>query len=86
MNLEDIIKENKFKILIVLLIVVLFPILLMIILFSLTRYISVNELKLSNWVGFYGSYYGGIFGGTITLLGIFFTINYYNNKEIEEKI
>ncbi|AGK98153.1 hypothetical protein [Clostridium pasteurianum] len=37
------------------------------------------------WVGFFGSYFGAILGGVFSVAGVFLTLDYYKNKDSEEK-
>jgi hypothetical protein len=85
---KELIKKNKKIIIWVVAIVgviLIFPLLLNVTLFNFTSFVDANELSVSNWVGFYGSYYGGIFGGALTLIGVFLTINFYKKQSEEEK-
>jgi hypothetical protein len=46
-----------------------------------SRFVSIVDENY--WVGFYGSLFGGVLGGILTLLGVFLTIKYYRDQQRE---
>ncbi len=74
--------KKKIVIIVKLLLSIAFLILVFVIItekFIETEYISVVDEDY--WVGFYGSLFGGIMGGSLTLLGVFLTIKHYKDQQ-----
>lgn len=71
----------------VFLLIICFPLLLNIIYFNPCFSIGFNkELSSGEWLSFFGSYFGGLLGGVITLLGVILTIRYYKKQyELEKR-
>lgn len=44
-----------------------------------------SNISNSEWVSFFESYLGGLFGGVLSIAGVFITIRYYKKQEIQEK-
>lgn len=44
-----------------------------------------SNISNENWVSFLGSYVGGISGGVFSIIGVFITIQYFRDKDDEEK-
>lgn len=60
---------------------------LILVVFSVT-FILVSIQGLFNseeWIGFFGSFSGGILGGVITQIGIIYMLDYFNNRYENEK-
>ncbi|AWK51621.1 hypothetical protein DIC82_11560 [Clostridium beijerinckii] len=75
-------KNNLFIAVLITIILIAIPILL-------DKFIIGNNwpsnISNSEWVSFLGSYLGGLFGGVLSIAGVFITIRYYKQQEIKEK-
>ncbi len=63
---------------------ILLPIILNIA-FMLFKVPSANGLGNSEWLAFYATFYGGVFGGFATLTTIYFTLKYYYQHDEEQR-
>lgn len=82
-NSIDILKILKTIIGITVLIMIVAPILVNV--FMYFSFPTVKDLGNKEWIGFWGSYIGGCFGGFCTLVTIYLTIRYYEKQESEHK-
>ena len=82
-NSIDILKILKTIIGITVLIMIVAPILVNVIMYF--SFPTVKDLGNKEWIGFWGSYIGGCFGGFCTLVTIYLTIRYYEKQESEHK-
>ena len=71
----DLLKILKVIISIAVVVMLLLPIFLNLLLY--TSIPTANDLGNKEWLGFWGSYIGGCFGGLCTLITIYLTIRYY---------
>lgn len=79
----DLLKILKVIISIAVVVMLLLPIFLNLLLY--TSIPTANDLGNKEWLGFWGSYIGGCFGGLCTLITIYLTIRYYEKQENEHK-
>lgn len=80
---ENILKNLKIIIVIAVIVMVGVPVLLNVLL--CVSIPTASDLGNKEWIGFWGSYIGGCFGGLCTLITIYLTIRYYEKQENEHK-
>lgn len=83
---ETQIKPSSMKtiVIILLIIAVLFPVIINGIMF-IPYSITSNNLSEKEWLAFWGSYGGGLIGGAGALISVYFTLQYYRQKDIEQQ-
>lgn len=80
---RSILKILKIIIIAVVVVMIIVPILVNLLLFVSIP--TATDLGNKEWIGFWGSYIGGCFGGLCTLITIYLTIHYYEKQEIDHK-
>lgn len=89
MNLRSFLKDNKWIFIIVIIIVFIIPLLINTLL-QIPYPTTAKDLSNKEWLGFWGSFLGGCFGGIATLFAVKLSLSFEKNnklkREREEKI